>query len=656
MTIGFCIMEHKLSKPHVKKFVDRFKKNSNVIVFDQKEILETNYEKWPKVSFLISFYHTSLPLHKVYKYIKLNNIPCINDLFMQYSLFDRRVIYTILMALKIKVPEHYFVNRCQAKIPRELKVYLEKRFATSFVFEETSIEEHNTHIIINGNILKKPFVEKPVNAEDHNIYVYLQDGSVRKLFRKQANVSSKVFWDIKEIRKSGSFIYEKFYPADDDNDIKVYALGKETAYAETRKAPTKDGFVERLECGKEKRNMIKLLDHEYEYARKITTGFNQFVCGFDILRSNGVSYVIDVNGWSFVKNNRTYYDKCAELLKREIEKRTNAFKCTCQNQGTETNTTIIGTENTDKSTNKSQKNLQEELARMENQASMENNNYGSNENQSKKVTAQMKISENDMKGTELEPTKLIIKPNHNNYELTIKNEMYAQPMHKNTTEQQQPRKKCTCQNKKIQKIVRVYRHGDRTPKQKLKVKMKATNNMFNKEVYVQESFDNIIDVFTKMNNDNLLPVINCLNTYKNQKGTKLQIKFVNGCAEIICKWGGVLTHTGAFHCHELADGLNYYVSDNNTEIFDNMKIYSSSEGRVYESALEFANSFGNRKFEVIKDKELLDDTFHATELIEAGRKGLSLEFEKFKTTEDEEYFLRTFENIKLQEDDNKANK
>ncbi|XP_027621901.1 inositol hexakisphosphate and diphosphoinositol-pentakisphosphate kinase 1 isoform X11 [Tupaia chinensis] len=98
----------------------------------------------------------------------------------------------------------------------------------------------------------------------------------------------------------------------------VYTVGPDYAHAEARKSPALDGKVERDSEGKEIRYPVMLTAMEKLVARKVCVAFKQTVCGFDLLRANGHSFVCDVNGFSFVKNSMKYYDDCAKILGNTI--------------------------------------------------------------------------------------------------------------------------------------------------------------------------------------------------------------------------------------------------------------------------------------------------------------------------------------------------
>ena len=145
------------------------------------------------------------------------------------------------------------------------------------------------------------------------------------LFRKTQSTCSQFFPALHEstIRTDGSYLYEEFLPTD-GFDIKVYTVGEDYAHAEARRCPSIDGKVQRDEStGKEVRYPVNLNHEEKEMARIICREFQQDICGFDMLRCGGKTYVCDVNGFSFVKTSFKYYEDCAMQLRRIILKKLN---------------------------------------------------------------------------------------------------------------------------------------------------------------------------------------------------------------------------------------------------------------------------------------------------------------------------------------------
>ncbi|KAH7554028.1 hypothetical protein JRO89_XS12G0098500 [Xanthoceras sorbifolium] len=347
----------------------------------------------------------------------------VNELEPQHLLHDRRKVYEQLERYGIPVPRYALVNR---EVP-----YQELDF---FIEEEDFVEVH-------GNRFWKPFVEKPVHGDDHSIMIYYPSsagGGMKELFRKVGNRSSEFRPEVRRVRREGSYIYEEFMPTG-GTDVKVYTVGPEYAHAEARKSPVVDGVVLRNPDGKEVRYPVLLTPNEKQMAREVCVAFRQagyrgwygfglvdlhkrkscktvsnnnamsasgiharspidscelipaishshrscmliayadddqkptglmernaleadmrehsepaflcgvfmqfcidsiialfytftclfiiehwideeyLVCGFDLLRCDGRSYVCDVNGWSFVKNSYKYYDDAACVMRK----------------------------------------------------------------------------------------------------------------------------------------------------------------------------------------------------------------------------------------------------------------------------------------------------------------------------------------------------
>ena len=143
-------------------------------------------ENWPVCDFLISFFSEGFPLEKAIKYSKLRKPFLVNDLQMQKILWDRRLCLMILDHLRVPTPQRIEVTRDGG--PRlesaELAKHVKAISGVSLTGPEDGVgggvprtqsvelTDDGDALIIDGQIIRKPFVEKPVDGEDHNIIIY----------------------------------------------------------------------------------------------------------------------------------------------------------------------------------------------------------------------------------------------------------------------------------------------------------------------------------------------------------------------------------------------------------------------------------------------------------------------------------------------------
>lgn len=536
-----------------------------------KVLLDEPPESWPVVDVLISFFSDGFPLDKAIAYADLRRPVLVNDLRLQKVLWDRRAVLAILDAVKVPTPARVEVHRdggptVEDKVVEDLKrrlsldlskgpagkveCYLKQGDDDTLVVVKEDADGKKTEATI-----KKPFVEKPVSGEDHNIHIYFsksRGGGGRRLFRKVGNKSSEYDPTMVKPRTDGSYVYEQFMDVDNAEDVKVYTIGPFFVHAETRKSPVVDGMVKRNPDGKEIRYITKLSDEERLMATNISNAFKQNICGFDLLRVGKKSYVIDVNGWSFVKGNDHYYDKCAEILAKFCKANV----------------------------------LPHAL------------------NDSRRLAS-------PRGGGDQEQASWTLKAN-----------------------------------------VTVFRHGDRTPKQKLKRSFKPKDSWTapliellqgrREEIILRNNLDIISKAALKAmelpgaHTEDLRLVCQVIERKKDMAGTKVQIKpsfdKTSGDLEkmqLIIKWGGEFSHAARHQAKDFGQNMRRDMVIMNDAALKNCTIYTSSERRVTASAEIFAAAFLedpesplSEPMQLVIRKDLLDDSNAAKDLMDIVKKEL----------------------------------
>ncbi|EPQ27753.1 uncharacterized protein PFL1_04890 [Pseudozyma flocculosa PF-1] len=553
--LGVAAMDRKARSKPMQNILNRLinTKEFDVTIFGDKVILDEPVEDWPIVDVLISFFSTGFPLEKAISYVDLRKPVLVNDLRLQQILWDRRAVLAILDKAGVPTPRRIELDRdggptIEPQVAEDLQKRLNLDLHHDRGAKESFLRDYDT-LVIDGREIRKPFVEKPVSGENHNIHIYFdraRGGGGRRLFRKVGNKSSEFDPNLFEPRTDGSYIYEEFMDVDNAEDIKVYTIGPYFVHAETRKSPVVDGLVKRNPDGKEIRYITKLSDDEVRMATSISKAFKQNICGFDLLRVGGKSYVIDVNGWSFVKGNDFYYDKCAEILAKF-----------CKSS----------------------------------------------------VPRRPLSSAGSVSPRERERSAWTLKAN-----------------------------------------VTVFRHGDRTPKQKLKRSFKVKDAWTapliellqgrREEIILRQQLDLVSTAAERAialpgaQKEDLELVIEVIKRKKDMPGTKVQMKpsFAKQTGELekmqlIIKWGGEFSHAARHQAKDFGQNMRRDINIMNDAALANCTIYTSSERRVTASAEIFAAAFlddgkssGDR--EMVIRKDLLDDSNAGKEVMDAVKKKL----------------------------------
>ncbi|KAL7311508.1 inositol hexakisphosphate and diphosphoinositol-pentakisphosphate kinase, variant 2 [Mucor circinelloides] len=329
---------------------------------------------------------------------------------------------------------------------------------------------------------------------------------------------------------------------ENSEDVKVYTVGATYVHAETRKSPTVDGLVKRNTEGKEIRYVTELTAEEKQIASKVSKAFGQMICGLDLLRVKGKSYVIDVNGWSFVKGNDHYYDQCAKLL-----------------------------------------------------------------------------SEAFLRSVQRRPS---------------------------TTIHDIPREILPENSWRLKGYAAVFRHGDRTPKNKHKISLVAqpfidllegsTQEVVFRQKHQLQLVTNAINKCLEQNLEDeskLMALKEILERKSELPGTKVQVKPIFDKEsnllrklQVNVKWGGEFTHAGLHQSRDLGENLRKDMKILNKHVTDDIKIWSSSERRVRATADVFTRYFLGRPESIdgviSESKYLLDDSNAAKEQMDAVKKQL----------------------------------
>mmetsp|Transcript_45541 Transcript_45541/g.105579 ORF Transcript_45541/g.105579 Transcript_45541/m.105579 type:complete len:914 (-) Transcript_45541:51-2792(-) len=310
-----------------RKFIDAIAEQGVSIGIHTEDNVENDCFELPEAKYILVLWSPLLfraakeELLRIAELAKESGTQMLNDVQSLMDIADRRCVLRKLKENDIAVPEYVECIYDEANPPR--------------------VEEYEEHIVVNGQQINKPFLEKPVDRQDRDIYLYLPHaiGGGRAFVSsiESGDDQSICRWEESGgIRHEGAFIYQE-YPKSDGFRINVSCLGTLTyAYAVTSPAVrtsshTSDGHGAGSPIAAGGPEIApNLLDHghrvymnqeEKQVVNRLRGLFQQTIIGVTFMRVKGAnrkirSHVMDlwvsVPRWGLLEH---FEDVVGELLK-----------------------------------------------------------------------------------------------------------------------------------------------------------------------------------------------------------------------------------------------------------------------------------------------------------------------------------------------------
>lgn len=286
---GLPLLFEKLveRQPHIK-----------VTLLTDGQILEDDVETWPKCDAFMFFYAPGFPMKKACRYIEKYQPYLVNKVNFTKVPRNRDTLFKDIESIpEVFIPKSITCNRTKNPL--------------------VTVTENGNQLVISNKIegsneiINRPFVEKGLGVEEHDVRIYHKDQlkSCVRMQRVKGLVSVDKFEDCGGARglKSGDWVYQQFL--ENALEIKVYTAGFDYVHAETRNS-SENSILEGKEIarspdGKEIRDMALLSGKEKLMVRKIQERLEQPFMGIDILRCESGSFVIDINSVKFDETFKT---------------------------------------------------------------------------------------------------------------------------------------------------------------------------------------------------------------------------------------------------------------------------------------------------------------------------------------------------------------